>query len=555
MIPLRHIMLLAAMILTLTPCIEGAIKSTKVPRFDAAVSKAVGYLEANGAKTPETEKTLVSYALLKAGLPPSHPLIAEGIEIAKKRALTGGYHGYDHIYLSGVDAMLLADTDSDRYFNELQQISNYVASAQHQDGSWSDAPQQPGDVSMSQYGILTLWAGQRAGCEISPDVVDRAAAFLLKGRNNDAGWPYRPGTKSGPGSGASTHNMTLAGAGSLAVVRTMLHGPKGLKAEATAKAPLKFGVLQKADSEADAGNQSGGAFPAYNAKNSVQVLDEAVNRGIAWADTRFTPISRAEHKIYFYYALERASALADLKEGWFTTYGDGLLTLQGADGSFNTHQKFYVGTSFAILYFMRSTQQIINKQFGKGRMTGDRDLTNLYGEKKKEKKELGPLDELLGAMMTNVEDLEKLDDAAADAVIEKVQFSSRDDLVGQVDLLKKLLDRRDAENRRTAYWALGRTGDFNLIPLMMQGLRDPSVDCNVEALRSLRYIARKPNGFGLSLNPLAGAETADNDRKVEVANQWRTKAYKTWGDWYRTVRPFDEGGGLDELELSSRRGN
>jgi hypothetical protein len=545
---LRHSLLFFSIILTISQSSIGAIKSTKVPRFDTAVSKAVGYLEANGAKTPETEKTLVAYALLKAGLSPTHPLIAEGIEIAKKRALTGGYHGYDHIYLSGVDAMLLADADSDLYFNELQQISNYVASVQRQDGSWSDSPQQPGDVSISQYGILTLWAAQRAGCEIRPDVIDRAAAFLLRGRNSDAGWPYRPGTKLGPGAGASTHNMTLAGAGSLAVVRTMLHGPKGLKAEV----PLKFGLLEKVDSETEAGNRSGGAFPSYNPKNSVQALDEAVNRGIAWTDTRFTPVSRAEHKIYFYYALERASALADLKEGWFTTYGDGLLTLQGADGSFDTHQKFYVGTSFAILYFMRSTQQIIDKQFGKGSMTGSRgDLDDLYGDKKKIKKELGPLDELLGAMMTNVGDLDKLEDDLDD-VIEKIQVSNREELVGQVDMLKKLLESRSADNRRTAYWALGRTGDFALIPLMMQGLRDPSVDCNLEALRSLRFIARKPNGFGLSLNPLTGAETADDERKVEVANQWRTKAYNIWGDWYRTVRPYKEGGGIDELELTSQ---
>ena len=200
---------------------------------------------------------------------------------------------------------------------------------------------------------------------------------------------------------------------------------------------------------------------------------------------------------------------------------------------------------------MRSAKQIIEKEFDKGVMKGSRGLDKLFGGEDKKKKELGPLDELLGGIMASVDDLEKLD-VNTDDIVEKVTFSSRDELIGQVDMLKKLLKSPNADSRRTAYWALGRTGDFALLPLMMQGIRDPSVDCNVEALRALRYIARKPNGFGLSLEPLAGAETADNETKVEVANKWRTKAYQTWGNWYRRVRPFDEGDGLDVLELTSQ---
>lgn len=533
-----------------------ALKSTKVPRFDSAVAKAVGYLEANAAKASERDKTLMAYAILKAMKPedgPKHPLVREGLAIAKGRALAKAYQGYDHIYLAGVDAMLLADTDGDLYFNELQQIADYVTGALRADGSWSDSPRAPGDISMSQYGILALWAAQRAGCKVPPDSIDRSAAFFLKGRNRDSGWGYRPGTKEGPGAGLSTHNMTLAGAGTVAVARTMLHGPKGLKAEVKVEeeAP-KFGILEKVKSAGEAAGRAGAAFPGYSPKNAMASLDDAVNRGISWNDARFNAVSDAAHKIYFYYALERASALADLKEGWFTTYGDGLLTLQGKEGEFATHSGPNVGTSLAVLYFMRSTKQIIEKQFGKGVMKGARGLDNLFGGKDKKKKELGPLDELLGGIMSSVEKLEGLDEINTDDIVEKVKFTSRDELVGQVDMLKQLLKSKDADARRTAYWALGRTGDFALIPMMMQGLRDPSVDCNVEALSSLRYIARKPNGFELSTEPLAGAETAAPERRVEVANAWRTKAYKVWGNWYRQVRPFTEGDGLDELELTSQ---
>ncbi|MEQ9407342.1 MAG: HEAT repeat domain-containing protein [Fuerstiella sp.] len=530
-----------------------ALKSTKVPRYDAAVAKSVAWLTGNPDKIGEREKTLAAYALLKAGIDPGNPLLREGIAIAKDRADNGGYAkaGYDHIYLAGVDSMLLADSDADLHFASLQLIADYVQAVQRADGSWSDGPAKPGDVSMSQYGVLALWSAQRAGCKVSPDSLDRAASFFLRGRNPDGGWGYRPGTTEGPGRGASTHNMTLAGAGSVAVVRTLVHGPKGYKAQDAKEETKKFGVLEKVTPEAAGVSKSGSVFPGYNAKNSAGTLDDAVGRGLAWNQSRFSPVSQAEHKIYFYYALERASALADLPEGWYTTYGDGLLTLQGQDGSFATFSGPVVGTSFAILYFMRSTQQILDKVYSGGVMSGGRDPESLFGDKKKPKREMTSLDVLLGQL--EKADLDALDDISAEEVVEAVQFGSREELVGQVDLLKKLIKHKDADNRRAAYFALGRTGDFSLIPEILKGLRDPNVDVNVEALQALRYIARKPLGFGISLNPLEGAETADDQRKVEVANAWRTKAFESWMTWYRQVRPYEQRGGLDELEAMTRK--
>ena len=71
---------------------------------------------------------------------------------------------------------------------------------------------------------------------------------------------------------------------------------------------------------------------------------------------------------------------------------------------------------------------------------------------------------------------------------------------------------------------------------MLQGLRDKNLDVNVEALRALRYISRKPNGFGISENPLEGPQLNSDEEKLIRANQWRTKAYRTWGKWYRGAR-------------------
>ena len=522
------------------------LKSTKVPRYDAAVAKAVSFLQ-SAKILKEADFTLAAYALLKAGVDQEDKIVAAGIEAAKERAAQGNYRGigYDHIYLSGVDAMLLADSDQDAHFDHLQKIANYVQSAQRGDGSWTDTgPESPGDVSMTQYGVLALWAAKRAGCQVAGASLDNAAAWLVQTGNQDGGWGYRPGTNAGPGKGSSTHNMTMAAAGSVAVARTLLHGPKGgLKKQE--KAAPKFGVLEVAETEAEKAAKSGKAFPNYSPRMNAGSMDSRIDRAFGWNQSRFSPVSSAEHKIYFYYALERAAALADLGDSWFTTYGDGLLTLQGKEGQFKTHSGETNGTSLAILYFMRSTQQILDKQYGGGIQVGGSDLTTLFGGKDKKKKELGPLDELLGEL-ENVDfsSLENMDE-----IVEKVQYGSKEELIGQVDKLKLLLKSPEAAHRQTAYFALGRTGDFDLIPEVLKGLRDPNLDVNVEALRALRYISRKPGGFGLPDDPLAGPTFSSDEQKLVRANNWRTKAYRAWADWYRKVRPYEEGGGLDELEL------
>ncbi|MEZ6127606.1 MAG: hypothetical protein R3C59_02925 [Planctomycetaceae bacterium] len=514
------------------------------------MARAVAFLKSQAGQIPEKEATLVAYALLKAGEPVTSELIQHGVNDAIGRSVTG-YTGYDHIYLAGVDALLLSEVDSVEYFPALQKIADHVSSRQHSTGGWSES-QDNADTSMAQYGMLALWAAKGAGVKIAPEVVERNVAWHLANGTPDGSWAYRP---KNPNTKQS-HNLSMAGAGSLGIGRMLLYGPK--TKPKTVEPQKKFGILEKDDGGVS--DSDGLGFKDYRPQIPAATIDARIERAFSWIDTRFPPPQGAPEVLfpyYFYYALERAAALHELGDvkgkNWFETYGDLLIAGQNAEGAFDRgskqHSSSTIGTSFAVLYLMRSTQQIIDKQFGKGLLKGNRGLDNLFAGDKKEKKELGELDELLGAM-ENV-NFDKLDVSTED-IVEKITFSSRDELVGQVDMLMKLLESPDAANRQVAYWALGRTGDFALVPLMLKGLRDSNVDCNVEALNSLRYISRKPNGFGLSLNPLEGADSADEARKVEVANEWRTKAYKTWGNWYRTVRPFDEGGGLDELELGAR---
>lgn len=501
------------------------LKSTTIPRYDVAVEKSVAYLQQLRA-IDVRDKGIVAYALLKAGVEPTDPLVAEGIALAKGRAAAGNaYTHYVGTYVASVDAMLLADVGGTKYRREVQQIADHILAIQEKNGSWSNKPGNPGDVSLLQYSILAIWAAQRVGCTIDKAAFDRVASFLLKHSSSDGGWGYRPGTKKGEGEGLSTHNMTLAAIGTLSISRQILF-PGEARDRPAGK---KFGVLD-----------TGTYIPTVSADS----MDRAIDRGLAWIQARFAPIPPTKFQLYFYYTLERAGALEGLQEGWYTTYGDGLLTLQAADGHFESLHASVgpeVATSFAVLYFMRSTQQILD--YGLGIQVGGRDVESLfYG--KKSKTELGPLDSLLKAM--EGQDFASLD-ISTDDLVQKIQFSSRDELIGETEKLRALLKSPDPANRQVAYWALGRTCDFDLIPMMLEGLKDPSIDVNVEAIAALRYIARKPNGFDLTFDPLESLpKKASEDERVKAANDWRRKALKTWQTWYAGVRPYESSDGLDE---------
>ena len=563
---MRLLFLFAALLLPIVNsavAFDGPRQSTNVPRFDAAVDRGLAYLQASVEKgEPHAgHQVLAAYAMLKCGVPKTDPFVAKAIAAAVGRSSGGQYQpmsSYDHIYGSGVDSMLLADLDvNGQYLPNLQAIAKYVQAAQRGDGSWSDGPQQPGDVSMSQYGVLSLWACQRGGATINPASLDRAADFLMKKGNGDGGWGYRPGTTAGPGAGASTHNMTMAAGGALGICRLLLHGLRSQPKPVKKDEDLLPGGLTKIDPLADA-VQFGSAFPEYKPQNSAGAMDARVDRAFGWNLANFQPVSRVEHNLYYYYCLERAAAVGDLGkingEDWFIVYGDGLLTLQAQDGSFNTHTGQVVGTCFALLYYMKSTDQILKKMYGLGQQLADRG--NPFGDKKK--KEPTELDRLL-ADITNI-DFETLDESSvevADEIVRSVlSIDDPEKLVGQEDQLKSLMKHPNDKVRCAAVWALGRTGDFKLVPLMLDGIRDNSVDVNIEAIQALRFIARKPQGFGETLAPFASLgpedqiKNASPEERLRLATPWREKALKDWSGWYFSVRPFEERGGLDELQLA-----
>jgi hypothetical protein len=536
-------------------------------RFDAALGKAVSFLKQKMAD-PRANlhggyRSLPAYALLTAGEPKSLPQIAAAVEEVKSRIKDGVYkpsNSDHHIYESGVDAMLMADAGKDEHYNELKAISDYIISQQGADGSWDYPSRTVGDTSMAQYGVLGLWAASRSSVDIPKEVWDKAAGWHIRTQRSDGGFQYHPGVNTGAATGgnASSINMTAGATGTLSIIQMQLF-PDSLRPESEREVKKKpFGILEAKQPDPAAGE--GGP---YKGQTTLSQIEAARRRGLGWAVSHYVPISPLPHKIYYNYALERAAALSGGrllggKIDWFKSSGEGLLKIQNADGSWNTHQGTHIGTAFAILFFIRPTQKAVSEQYGGGLLTGGRglpsDLANadVSGGAVKEKRKIeGPLDELLTELSALNPD--SIADAQA-AIVEKVQVGNREDLLGEMDRIRKLIAHANPELRRTAVWALGRSGDLKDASLLINALNDNNVDVLTEAYNSLSYLSRKIDGVGMDSSPFAElSEFPTQPEKDAAMVAWRKQALKRWGAWYLRVRPYADRNDIFELGLKKKR--
>jgi hypothetical protein len=464
----------------------------------------------------------------------------------------------------------LADSNPEENREDLGGIVRYILDEQSSDGDWDYLSRKVGDTSMSQYGLLGLWAASRAGIEIPPAAWDRSAGWHLRKQSGDGGFAYHPGIQEGPGNGASTHNMTAGGTGSLLIARMHLYpnakdGPWAKSKRSAQKKKLKLGVLQQRKfEEPPQGQAPPGQAPQKKPKIKVPVnfspktsrggIDSAAKRGLGWLTQRFQAVSTAEHKLYYYYTMERMTSLANVEKmgdhDWFDECATAVLQMQKPDGSWHTFSGATVGTSFAILFLTRSTLKTLRRspQIGGGLMVGRRGLT----EKLKPRKVLGPIGELLDDLVNSKDKILE----AQDAIIESVQIggrNSQNELLGQTKRLKKLARHPNPEFRRTAIWLLGRSGDFSHVGIAVRALEDPYLDVVIEARNALCWLSRKPRGFGLPNTPLQGlAENAPAIQREAAIAKWRTKVSGKWREWYMSVRPYDQRNDLSEVEFKRR---
>ena len=554
-------------------CGGSPLKAADDAQIQQAISRGATWLEGNIPKEGDPGvECLAALALVKSKVPANRQAVQSVVQKIVQRVQNGEYTppGH-HIYQAGVEATLLVEVNAEQYQPQILAIANYLVGQQLPNGAW-DYPtgrEGVGDTSVTQYACLGLWAAERAGVKIPVTVWDNAMQWHITRQNTDGGFSYLPGTTGGNERGGSSINMTLAALGSLLIcARHALPGRADSLAQLLNQRKerrqvegAKFGVLEAVDLAAAPDIDT----PSDPTTSSIDIeqLKQCVQRAFNWSAGRINTTKGDSHyPVYFYYTLERMGALADVEQvgriNWFGDCADTLLGVQKSEGNWQITQFPARDTAFVLLFLTRSTGAILQRTtpvdpIGGGLLAGGRggldDLQSVVaaGGEIKQKKDLGPLDQLLAAL-ENPSDLDL--EQVQEQIIEKVQIGDRSTLIGQKDLLVRYAKHPNAEIRRTAIWALGRTDDLTLARLLIDAFDDVDVGVIIEARNALCWLARKPNGLGEAPEPTANlpADATDEQRKAAVAS-WHAELVKKWGAWYLENRPYADRGDEFEAQL------
>lgn len=529
-------------------------------------------------------RVLCALALVKAHVSVETAAITDSVQsILARCSVEDGYKASEHHYYgAGVDATLLVEVGEKRnqpalYQAQLQMIANYIMAGQLENGGWDypegHAGSYLGDTSVTQYSMLGLWAATRAGVEVPNSVFERCIGWHFSTQLAEGAFIYCPGTTIGNEQGGPSLNMTAAAIGSILIAARHLYPNQAERLfedtvrDEDVQQPeddsLANAHLEQVDLDAP---PMGETATDPEAGIPISQIQQSVQRAAGWLGPRFVNYNQStSHSAYYYYSVERAGSLAKISHigsyDWYQYCADYLLSVQAADGSwsvsgFPKHQD----SAFIILFLALSTGQIVGTPevpdpAGAGLLQGGRGLPDDLNEVQMQDgrvtvpPNLGPTSDLLTALANigdaNIEDVQE-------AIVRDVVVGDREQWIARKDELAELAVHPNAEVRRTAIWALGRTGDMSLAKLLITALEDRDVGVNIEANNALCWLSRRPNGFGLSVDPLGGLPSDAGQEQIEaVMAAWRSDAVQQWGTWYLRHRPFADRG--DEFEANLRQ--
>ena len=538
---------------------EGADKA----KIDFAIKKAQLYLLQSGFAGGNG--SIAALAYVKSGGDKKNPKVLQVVDdIRRKVSVEGQYRpGAHHNYEAGVDVMLLEAIDSEKYRPQMESIVTYLLNNQQPNGSWfyeSNIEPDCGDTSITQYVVMGLWAATRAGIDIPIEVWERAARWHIARQMDDGGFAYHPFESKitiGKEFHTSTDTMSAAGTSSLLIIRRMLFDDAELAPEIRPPDSKKrFGVLEKFVDERPAGQKKAvRGVPTLRPSS----IDKALKESTRWVADHLDKRSPNHEKFFAYhlYTIERVAALLDVQKlggrDWYQDGADELLVRQSADGSWTDSCTVGPSTAMGLMFLSKATTTVVAPKkrvstVGGGLQAGGRGLPdNLDAVQVKEgsvvaRKILGPVDNLLIELERSAE--AKVEDAQA-AVVEAVQMDRPEELIGQLVRLQKLAGDARIEVRRTAFWALGRSGDLAAAKYLIQGLMDPEPTVVREASLALSVLTRRADGCGLPIDPLDDAsmgltDDSTDDERTKKLTAWKTESKKRWTDWYQKNRPYDE---------------
>lgn len=274
---------------------------------------------------------LAALAMLAAGLSPlTDPQLKRALDyLAGMEAPVGGTigghgaGGLDNTYVRGIRAnvweyALRLDPENTTYRKALEADAQWLLDAlKHNGRAWRYSMQSSDwDNSCSQYGVLGLWAAERAGIDPGDAFWQKMSEHFLSAQVEDGGWGYTTGNSSA--------NMATAGLASTFLVFDMLHAKTVYRREN----PNDF---KKGD--------------------AAKVL-ASLERGMEWLGKQEGGMDNG----YFLYGIERTGVASGRKYmgklDWFREGARAVLSQQQTDGSIPNSYSPELGTAFSTLFLV-----------------------------------------------------------------------------------------------------------------------------------------------------------------------------------------------------------
>jgi hypothetical protein len=463
-----------------------------------AVLKGVNWLRGQVGGLWTGEAALVALTFNKSELPVNDPAMATCVQKMLQRFSQSGYaperESAPGIYECAVTIMALANIDPVGYKPYVEAAMQWMVAQQRPGGGWDYTERTAGDASISQYAILGLWEAEGIGASVPPQVWDRAAAWFISVQYDDGGWRYHHDEPQW----RETVSMTAAGVGSLLVCqRQLARYRRGIDAINPLMTPL---VVE-------------GAAPLlYAPKTPAGAVNNAIKKG---------------------YGVERIGALADRSTlggaDWFARGESYILGRQDAAGPWKDYHGDVPNTCWAILFVVKATAKSVHKieirRLGAGTLLGGRGLPSNLNELTiaQGRVMVRPMSGAVESMVSVLEDPRALSaEAALGGLIEKYRADGPKVLRPYKDRFRKLLSDKDSSIRQVAAWALGRTEDMDVVPMLIDRLNDPVEDVMTEAKLSLQFLSRKIDGYGPPIAPTP-------EQRAEAIRQWKI--------WFAETRP------------------
>lgn len=280
---------------------------------------------------------LITLALLNCGEDPESPYMRRALNYLRKAPPEATY---SVALQTMVFCALTRKSKED--IPIIERNCRWLAEKQLKNGGWS-YPSSGGDPSNSQFALLALHEGQRAGVKLGDDERSNAEAWKQCLTSAEAYWhglqlpdgsfPYD--SPQGRGS------MTCAGIASLVITASELSS-------------------MEAQADDDTVRCCGGGDDRKN----------RLKAAMRWLRANFEVSKNPNHMgyhFYYLYALERAGRMTGSrfigKSDWYREGAQELLTKQGIDGQFNSTSTFEgppaVDTAFALLFLSKGKRQIV----------------------------------------------------------------------------------------------------------------------------------------------------------------------------------------------------